>query len=81
MLFSTVLAFSMAALPFLVVAVPVSPVNSPRAGRPISVPMKKHVNHLHPNGTVNHERLEVSLRRAEAFVLPSFFLLEGWIIN
>ena len=68
MLLSTVLSFSLAALPFLVGAVPVS-LNSPRTGRPISIPLRKHVNHLNRDGTVNNEKLEVSLRRTEAFVL------------
>ena len=73
MLFFTVLSFSLAALPFLVGAIPVS-LNSPRTGRPISIPLKRHMNHLNRDGTVNHGRLEASLRHTEAFVLPLPFL-------
>jgi len=67
MYFPTAIAF--AALPFPVVAVPVS-LKSSRTNRPISIPLSKRFNFLNRDGVADHETMQAGLNHASAFVFP-----------
>jgi hypothetical protein len=79
MYFSTLVAF--AVLPFLVVAIPVSPKTS-RAKGIRSIPLTKNsVNYLNSDGHVNTRTVQAAIDQTEAFVFPLPFICEGWILN
>jgi len=67
MYFSTVIA--LAALPFLVGAVPVS-LKSSRTNGPISIPLSKRLNFLNSDGIADPEKMQAGLNHASAFVFP-----------